>query len=90
MQKTQIENILNYVGKVIFFDETQDNLDVYSYAGKVLSAIIEHDGNHKLCVEVSKDDAHVFDLNRMHNIKLFQVNARPSESLYFRAWTGIS
>ena len=25
MQKTQIENILNYVGKVIFFDETQDN-----------------------------------------------------------------
>ena len=63
------------------FDETQDNLDVYSYAGKVLSAIIEHDGNHKLCVEVSKDDAHVFDLNRMHNIKLFQVNARPAESL---------
>ena len=30
---------------------------------------------------VSKDDAHVFDLNRMHNIKLFQVNARPSETL---------
>ena len=54
---------------------------MYSYAGKVLSAIIEHDGNHKLCVEVSKDDAHVFDLNRMHNIKLFQVNARPSETL---------
>lgn len=73
MQKAKIEKALNYVGKVVSFDEPQDNLQIFSYAGKVLSAIIEHDENHKLCVEIAPDDAHVFDLNRMHNIQVFEI-----------------
>ena len=27
--------------------------------------IIEHDGNHKLCVEVEQDNCEIFDVNRL-------------------------
>lgn len=73
MKNTDIQKALNYVGKVISFEEVQDNLQVYKYTGKVLSAIIEHDQNHKLCVEIATDDAHFFDLNRMHTLEVFEI-----------------
>ncbi|MDM1325440.1 hypothetical protein [Acinetobacter pseudolwoffii] len=73
MKNRDIENALNLVGKLIIFDETQDDLKTYSHTGKVLSAIIEHDENHKVCVEISEDNAEVFELNRMHNIQVYRI-----------------
>ena len=53
------------IGQKIGFDEIQDNSELRSYEGKVLSTIIEHDGNHKLCVEVEQDNCEIFDVNRL-------------------------
>ena len=80
MQTIEILVLLKMIGQKIGFDEIQDNSELRSYEGKVLSTIIEHDGNHKLCVEVSKDNCEIFDVNRLKNLETLILEA-PSESL---------
>ena len=63
------------IGQNIGFDEIQDNSELRSYEGKVLSTIIEHDGNHKLCVEVEQDNCEIFDVNRLKNLRNFDIRS---------------
>ena len=42
---------------------------------KVLSTIIEHDGNHKLYVEVEQDNCEIFDVNRLKNLRNFDIRS---------------
>ena len=69
MQKIEILVLLKFIGQKIGFDEIQENLQLRSYEGKVLSTIIEHDGNHKLCVEVGQDECEIFDVKNLINLK---------------------
>lgn len=71
MQKIEILVLLKFIGQKIGFDEIQENLELRSYEGKVLSTIIEHDGNHKLCVEVGKDECEIFDVKNLINLKKY-------------------
>lgn len=75
MQKIEILVLLKMIGKKIGFDEIQDNSELRSYEGKVLSTIIEHDGNHKLCIEVGQDNCEIFDVNRLKNLRNFDIRS---------------
>ena len=66
MQKIEILVLLKLIGRKIGFDEIQENR---SYEGKVLSTIIEHDGNHKLCVEIGEDNCEIFDVKNLINLR---------------------
>ena len=66
MEKIGILIMLKLIGKVIDFKELQEDNSFKFYKGKVLSAIIEHDGNHKLCVEIGEDLADFFDVDRVY------------------------
>ena len=66
MQKIEILVLLKLIGQKIGFDEIQENR---SYEGKVLSTIIEHDGNHKLCVEIGEDNCEIFDVKNLINLR---------------------
>lgn len=73
MQKIEILVLLKMIGKKIGFDEIQDNSELRSYEGKVLSTIIEHDGNHKLCIEVGQDNCEIFDVKKLINLKKYPL-----------------
>lgn len=75
MQTIEILVLLKMIGQKIGFDEIQDNSELRSYEGKVLSTIIEHDGNHKLCVEVEQDNCEIFDVNRLKNLRNFDIRS---------------
>ena len=75
MQKIEILVLLKMIGQNIGFDEIQDNSELRSYEGKVLSTIIEHDRNHKLCVEVEQDNCEIFDVNRLKNLRNFDIRS---------------
>ena len=66
MQKIEILVLLKLIGRKIGFDEIQEKR---SYEGKVLSTIIEHDGNHKLCVEIGEDNCEIFDVKNLINLR---------------------
>lgn len=61
--------VLSYLGKHISF-ETSVPLDydqsIFVHrSGKVISVLIELDGDHKLCVDYGNDNAHFFSLTDM-------------------------
>ena len=86
MQKIEILVLLKMIGQNIGFDEIQDNSELRSYEGKVLSTIIEHDGNHKLCVEVEQDNCEIFDVNRLKNLRNFDIRSTPLKALLCKAY----
>lgn len=73
MQKIEILVLLKFIGQKIGFDEIQENLQLRNYEGKVLSTIIEHDGNHKLCVEIGQDECEIFDVKNLINLKKYTL-----------------
>lgn len=59
---------LKYLGKEIEFTYLENNLE-NSYKGFVKSVIIESDGNHKICLELSEDNSDFFEVDQMFKIK---------------------
>lgn len=59
---------LKYLGKDIEFTYVENNLE-NSYKGFVKSVVIESDGNHKICLELSEDNADFFEVDQMFKIK---------------------